>query len=193
MTFGVGVEGPSDFQFWDKVLHKHFRGHRFDVRNMKNRDKLIRETPRLLESFRDCQYAAGFTLVDMDDAPCISAVLELFDGAVRATARAGDRATRSFHVCVAIKEIESWFLADAAAIQSVMPGCTWAVPEDTRSAAKSRLRALYKSHFGRQSSFNEIAFAKDIAPKFSPARAQPHSASFRYFWGIIEQRIRGRA
>ncbi len=40
---GVGVEGPSDLQFWHKVLHKHFRGHKFDVRNMKNRDKLIRE------------------------------------------------------------------------------------------------------------------------------------------------------
>lgn len=52
MTFGVGVEGPSDFQFWHKVLHKHFRGCRFDVRNMKNRDKLIRETPKLLETFR---------------------------------------------------------------------------------------------------------------------------------------------
>ncbi|MDD5199458.1 MAG: DUF4276 family protein [Terrimicrobiaceae bacterium] len=190
MTIGVGVEGPSDYQFWDKVLHKHFRGHRFDVRNMKNRDKLIRETPRLIESFCDCHYAAGFTLVDMDDDPCVTAVLELFDDAVRAVARVGERAARSFHVCVAIKEIESWFLADAAAIQSVMPGCEWAGPEDTRSVAKGRLRRLYKTHFGQHASFNEIAFAKDIAPKFSPARAQPHSTSFRYFWGTLEQRVR---
>jgi len=132
MTIGVGVEGPSDFQFWDKVLHKHFRGHRFDVRNMKNRDKLIRETPRLMESFRDCHYAAGFSLVDMDDDPCISSVLDLFDGAVRTAARTGDRAARSFHVCVAIKEIESWYLADATAIQALMPECEWSeAPEDT--------------------------------------------------------------
>ena len=53
MTFGVGVEGPSDYQFWHKVLHKHFRGCRFDVRNMKNRDKLIRETPKLLDRLED--------------------------------------------------------------------------------------------------------------------------------------------
>ena len=193
MTIGVGVEGPSDFQFWDKVLHKHFRGHRFDVRNMKNREKLIRETPRLMASFRDSQYAAGFTLVDMDDDPCLTSVLELFDDVVRRAAQAGHRATRSFHVCVAIKEIESWFLADTAAIQSVMPGCEWDAAGDTRTVAKGRLRALYKTHFGPNSSFNEIAFAKDIAPRFSPARAQPHSASFRYFWGIVEQRLRARA
>lgn len=56
MTFGVGVEGPSDYQFWHKVLHKHFRRCRFDVRNMKNRDKLIRETPKLLDTFRDCRF-----------------------------------------------------------------------------------------------------------------------------------------
>lgn len=189
MTIGVGVEGPSDFQFWNKVLHKHFRGHRFDIRNMKNRDKLIRETPRLLESFCDCHYAAGFTLVDMDDDPCVTAVLELFAGAVRGAVRAGERATRSFHVCVAIKEIESWFLADAAAIQSIMPGCEWKTPTDAHTAAKGRLRKLYKTHFGRHSSFNEIAFAKDIAPKFNPTRALPHSASFRYFWGILNQRL----
>ena len=64
MTFGVGVEGPSDKHFWDKVLHKHFKGHSFDVCNMKNRDKLIRETPRLLNQFQNMRYAAGFILVD---------------------------------------------------------------------------------------------------------------------------------
>ncbi len=74
MTFGVGVEGPSDFQFWHKVLHKHFRNCRFDVRNMKNRDK--------------------------------------------------------------------------------------------------------------------IDFAKTIAPKFDPSRARPHSASFRYFWDLMESKAR---
>ena len=194
MTIGVGVEGPSDFQFWVKVLHKHFRGYRFDVRNMKNRDKLIRETPRLMENFRACGYAAGFTLVDMDDDPCVSSVVNLFDDAVKSIARAGERSARHFHVCVAVKEIESWYLADATAIQTVMPGCEWdKAPDDTSRVAKGRLRKLYKAHFGRKSSFNEIAFAKDIASKFSPTRAMPHSASFRYFWGVVENRIRQKS
>lgn len=41
MIFGVGVEGPSDFQFWSKVLHKYFYPIQFDIRNMKNRGRLI--------------------------------------------------------------------------------------------------------------------------------------------------------
>lgn len=134
MTFGVGVAGPSDFQFWHKVLHKHFRGCRFDVRNMKNRDKLIRETPKLLDTFRDCHYAA--------------------------------------------------------AIKAVIPGCTWSAPTDTSSVAKGKLRSLVKNHLGRNASFNEIDFAKTIAPKFDPGRAPPHSASFRYFWELMESTAR---
>ena len=119
MTFGVGVEGPSDYQFWHKVLHKHFRGCRFDVRNMKNRDKLIRETPKLLETFRDCHYTAGFILVDRDDDPCLGSVLGMFGAAIRNVARAPDRNSRFLHVCIAVKEVESWYLADADAVNAV--------------------------------------------------------------------------
>ena len=75
MRFGVGVEGPSDLAFWDKVLHRSFPGCRFDIRNMKNREKLLRETPILYESFKDFHYQAGFILVDRDDDPCVTAVL----------------------------------------------------------------------------------------------------------------------
>lgn len=191
MTIGVGVEGPSDFQFWHKVLHKHFRGCRFDVRNMKNRDKLIRETPKLLETFRDCHYASGFVLVDLDDDPCVGSVLELFGESVQQAVRLPEKAQRLLHVCVAIKELESWYLADHDAIRAVIPGCSWVAPDDTGAVAKGRLRALIKAHVGRNASFNEIAFAKSIAPKFSPVRARSHSASFRYFWGLLESRAGG--
>jgi hypothetical protein len=190
MTFGVGVEGPSDYQFWRKILHKYFRGCRFDVRNMKNRDKLIRETPKLLETFRDCQYTAGFILVDRDDDPCLGSVLGFFDAAIRHLVRLPDKDSRFLHVCVAIKELESWYLADADAINSVIPGCNWNAPADTATVTKGTLRRLVKTHFGRNASFNEIDFAKSIGPKFTPARARPHSASFRYFWELLESRAR---
>jgi hypothetical protein len=190
MTFGVGVEGPSDFQFWNKVLHKHFRGCRFDVRNMKNRDKLIRETPKLLETFRDCHYAAGFILVDLDDDPCLGSVLDLFDDAIRKEARLPEKRDRFLHVCIAIKELESWYLADADAINAVIAGCAWNAPADTGAVAKGRLRGLVKTHLDRNASFNEIAFAKAIGPKFNPERALPHSTSLRYFWELLESRTR---
>ena len=186
MTFGVGVEGPSDFQFWHKVLHKHFRGSRFDVRNMKNRDKLIRSTPILLETFRDCHYDAGFILVDLDDDPCLSSVLDLFDNAIKQAVRLPEKHERFLHVCIAIKEIESWYLADAEAINAVIPKCSWSPTGDTATVAKGKLRSLIETQLGRNTTFNEIFFAKAIGPKFSPERALPHSASLRYFWGILQ-------
>jgi hypothetical protein len=184
------VEGPSDFHFWNKVLHKHFRGCQFDVRNMKNRDKLIRETPKLLETFRDCHYTAGFILVDMDDDPCLTSVLNLFDGAIRASARLPDKQARFLHICIAIKELESWYLADAEAVNNVIPGSVWNAPADTAAVAKGRLRALVRTRLGGNASFNEMDFAKRIAPKFHPDRARPHSASFRYFWESLESKAR---
>ena len=42
-------------------------------------DKLIRETPKLLDTFRDCHYTAGFILVDLDDDPCLASVVGLFE------------------------------------------------------------------------------------------------------------------
>jgi len=190
MTIGVGVEGPSDFQFWHKVLHKHFRGCRFDVRNMKNRDKLIRETPKLLSTFRDCHYAAGFIIVDLDDDPCLGSVFSLFDEAVAKVVRHPEKSSRYLQVCIAIKEIESWYLADAEAINSVISGSAWQSPPDTNSVAKGRLRTLVKSQFGSNATFNEIDFAKMMAPKFNPNRARFHSTSFRYFWEIMESKAR---
>jgi hypothetical protein len=188
----VGVEGPSDFQFWHKVLHKHFRGCRFDVRNMKNRDKLIRETPKLLETFQDSHYAAGFILVDMDNDPCLSSVLSLFDVAINTAARLPDKSSRFLHICIAREEIESWYLADEDAIKAVIPGCTWRAPTDTSWVSKGKLRALVKNHLGRNASFNEIDFAKTIAPKFDPGRARAHSTSFCYFWELVESKVRRR-
>lgn len=61
MKVGIGVEGPSDREFWDKVLHKHFPKVRFDVRNMKTREKLINQSLQLLEQFRSLQYTAGLS------------------------------------------------------------------------------------------------------------------------------------
>lgn len=188
MTFGVGVEGPSDKHFWDKVLHKHFRGHSFDVCNMKNRDKLIRETPRLLNQFQDMHYDAGFILVDMDDDRCVSTVIDLFDDSIKAT-RIPPKDARFLHLCLAVKEIESWYLADQEAIQKVIPGSDYTAPADTGSLSKGKLKALIKQTLGKHASFNEVDFAKNIAPAFSPKRALKQSKSFTYFWSILEQKI----
>ena len=185
MRIGVGVEGPSDRAFWDKVLHKHFPGVCFDIRSMNTREKLIHAAPRLLDSFRSLHYAAGFILVDRDRDPCIAAVLERFDAVSRDEARRPADA-RYLFVCVAIRGLEAWFLADAAAIKALLPKASYTAPSDTAGLNPGKkLKALWQQQHGLNSSPNKIGFASMMAPKFDPAAAGQHSASFTYFWSRL--------
>jgi hypothetical protein len=186
----VGVEGPSDRAFWDKVLHKHFPSARFDIRNMKNREKLVRETPSLLESFRDFHYAAGFILVDRNSSPCAAAVVNEFDAAIQEETRK-PLDERFLFVCVAIRELEAWYLADGPAIGAVLPKVSWDPPKETGNLnAEKQLKKLWITQNGQIAAFNKIDFAKQIAPKFNPNQAEQHSASFSYFWKYLTSKSR---
>ncbi len=187
MRIGVGVEGPSDLAFWKKVLPKHFPGVRFDIRNMKTREKLIRATPRLLDSFRSLHYAAGFIVVDRDRDPCVAAILERLDAVSREEARQ-PADERYLSVCVAIRGFEAWLLADAAAIKALLPQASYAAPSDTASLNPGRkLKALWQQQYGRNSIPNKIGFASLMAPQFNPEAARQHSASFTYFWSHLTE------
>lgn len=138
MTIGVGVEGPSDREFWNKVLRKYFPKTRFDIRNMKNRDKLIRETPRLLEAFRSLRYNAAFIVVDRNDTPCPTAVIDEFEELVRQEARK-PVSERYLFICVAIRELEAWLLADGQAVNTVLPKASYIPPNETGDIGAEKL------------------------------------------------------
>lgn len=181
MTIGVGVEGPSDRAFWDKVLHKHFRRVKFDIRNMKNRDKLIREAPNLLETFRGAHYHAGFILIDRDKTPCVTEVFKEFDQRIQDEAQKPIE-QRFLFICVAILELEAWFLADSKAITSVLPGISYSIIGETSALnGEKNLLNLWRQAYG-YTTFNKIDFAKNIAPRFDPHSALRYSTSFNYFW-----------
>lgn len=187
MRIGVGVEGPSDRAFWEKVLHKHFPGVRFDIHSMKTREKLIRETPHLLETFRSLHYAAGFILVDRDKDRCIAAVLQRFDAATQQEARQPESG-RYLSVCVAIRGLEAWLLADATAIKALLPQASYTAPNDTASLNPGQtLKSLWQQQYGRNSIHNKIGFASLMAPQFNPEAARQHSASFTYFWSRLTE------
>lgn len=189
MTIGVGVEGPSDRIFWEKVLHKHFRRLRFDIRALNNREKLIRATPQLLATFQDAHYQAGFIVLDRDKSPCVSAVLDEFDGQIQYETRL-PLAQRFLHVCVAIRELEAWFLADDEAIKSILPKTVYRAPVETGAmGAEGRLKELWRQQYDRVV-FNKIDFANRFAPLFSPDVAAVHSKSFKYFWERIVHHAR---
>jgi hypothetical protein len=181
LKIGVGVEGPSDRIFWGKVLHKHFRGSKFDIRAMKNRQRLVRETPKLVETFRDAHYDACFIILDRNNDPCVSAIIDMFQANIRAEAKS-PIASRYLHICVAVRELEAWFLADYEAIETVLPLSGYSpLDEAGQLNAEKQLRALWRKQYPN-SAFHKRRFAQLIAPKFSPKKARRHSGSFDYFW-----------
>jgi hypothetical protein len=175
------------------VLHKHFQGVKFDIHNMKSCEKLIRETPRLLDTFRDLRCAAGFILLNFDKCfrdrmPCPAAVLDEFDDRIRGEALQ-PREERYLFICVAVRGLEAWFLADADAICAVLPKVTYMAAEETGAInAGAEIQHLWnQQHPG--AAFNKIDFAKSIAPKFTPSNAANHSRSFTHFWTRISSAI----
>ena len=183
---GVGVEGPSDQKFWRRFLHRAFPGRLFDVRNMKNRHKLIASAPRLLATFREAGYAAGVIILDLDENPCVGDVRSFFDEDLRREFRRAME-ERYLHLCVAIKELESWFLADCEAVSKLLPEAEYRLPADTCIWGAGKLKELWKQQYGgRLVAFNKIDFADRIAPLFCVERAKEHSASLRIAWERIE-------
>ena len=182
MTIGVGVEGASERTFWTKVLPKNFAGVRFDVRNLKNKERLIRATPRLLDAFRSLHYTAGFILLDRHRDPCTTAVLHHFDDLIQVEARKPEDA-RYLFICVAIKGLEAWYLANPSAINTLLPRAGSVAPDETAMLnPKEKLKALWKKQFGKNSAPNKIGFAQMMAPQFDPEESRKRSASFDYFW-----------
>ena len=165
MTIGVGVEGASERTFWTKVLPKNFAGVRFDVRNLKNKERLIRATPRLLDAFRSLHYTAGFILLDRHRDPCTTAVLHHFDDLIQVEARKPEDA-RYLFICVAIKGLEAWYLANPSAINTLLPRAGYVAPDETAMLnPKEKLKALWKKQFGKNSAPNKIGFAQMMAPR----------------------------
>ena len=189
MTIGVGVEGSSELGFWKRVLHKNFRGVRFDVRNLKTKEKLIRATPPLVDTFRSLDYAAGFILVDRHRDPCTTAVLQRFDDRSHGEARLPVD-ERYLFICVAIRGLESWYLADSSAISRLFPKVAYVAPEDTATLnPKQQLTQLWKEQFGQNSAPNKIDLAHRMAPVFDPEEGKRRSASFDYFWTHLKTKL----
>jgi hypothetical protein len=188
VKIGVAVEGPSDKKFWEKVLRKHFpRPVVFPpIRAMGGREKLIQATPKLLDDFRGARYHAGFILVDRDDSLNVQAVLAEFDESIQVEARK-PITERYLFICVAVRELEGWFLADEPAINVVFPKAKYRAPQETGVLnAEKKLREFWEKH--HQTAFNKLTVAEEMAKKFSPEEAQNRSDSFKHFWKRLQSK-----
>ena len=108
-------------------------------------------------------------------------MLEEFDAPIQEEARK-PVPQRYLFVCIAIRELEGWCLADASAINAVLTKANYSAPKETGGLnAEVELTSLWRKQYG-QVAFNKIDFAKRIAPRFKPTEASKHSDLFRYFW-----------
>ena len=86
-------------------------------------------------------------------------------------------------ICVAIKGLEAWYLADPSAINMLLPRVAYVAPDETAILnPKQKLKVLWKKQFGENSAPNKIGFAQMMAPRFDPEEGRKRSASFDYFW-----------
>lgn len=191
IRIGIGVEGPSDYTFWNKVLHRHFAnsGVLFRISVMHNRSKLIGGAERLLAAFASAGCAAVFLIVDKDKDPCMTSVYDEFSDDFQTRLR--DRTKQpACRLCVADRELESWFLADEDAMRAALGLADYsAAMGGGKIAGKGKLEKLLIEHASLGAAFNEIAFAKQIGALFRPENAARNSASFAYFWDKLESAI----
>lgn len=183
MKIGVAVQGPSDREFWVKVLHKNFPLVQFDVRNMKCQFKLIKSIPRFFNNCMSLKYGKAFVLLDLDDSPCVSGLINSLDPFCKKEAKKPIE-KRFLHICIAIRELEAWFLADGTAIQSIFERSNYSPKGDTgKINTTKQLEKILRENYGHNnSSLNKIEFARMIAPVFNPENAVTRSESFSYFW-----------
>lgn len=188
MKWGVGVQGPSDYEFWNKVLHREFLGHRFDVRNMKTQQKLVLECPRLIQIFHGLDYDGCLFFVDADKDQCAGEVLRHFPQDAHPELKKS--LTKRFaYLCIAFCKIESWYLADRDAIRKIIPKCKYEVPKETARLGAGEIRKLLQSAHGKNTTYKKPAFAQLVAPEFQPSRAVAHSKSFQFVWSRLTERF----
>ncbi len=126
----------------------------------------------------------------------MTAVYEEFADEFRKRLRDGTRQP-PYCLCVADRELESWYLADEEAMREVLGLAGYsAATGGGKIAGKGKLEKLLIEHASVGAAFNEIAFAKQIGALFRPENAAKNSASFAYFWDKLVSAIaaaKGRA
>ncbi len=190
IRIGIGVEGPSDKAFWEKVLHRSFPGCLFNIATLSGRTTLARIAPDVAEGFRNSGHAAAFFLLDADKMLCASSVLGLFDESFRAEAFRQPAPSRFAHIAVAIRELESWVLADEKCISELFDCPGYKAPDrKDKPAGKAKFLRLCRDRNATLGGLDDRELAGRAGSRFNPAHARKHSTSFDYFWNRLTARI----
>jgi hypothetical protein len=189
---GVAVEGPSDFVFWSRFMGRMFsrHGYSFDVRSMKGGSRVIQESLKLTDDFHKAGYHSAIFILDADRSPCATIILEQFDEELRRDARQQPPCNRFANIFVALREIESWVLADETCVQRLLGIQAYkAASIDAQPVGKARLLRLCREQGVFLAGLKDRECARQAAGFFDPNRAAGCSPSFAYFWQRINARL----
>ncbi|MAF10338.1 hypothetical protein CMK11_07795 [Candidatus Poribacteria bacterium] len=175
------VEGPSDDDFWRRLLARLYGAseHRVEIVVTRDRGRLIARSSDLVASHRDDGYRATFFLLDIDRDACVRRVLDRFPEDVRRSAKEDD----DVFICVAVRGLESWYLADANAVNTVFEDAEYSVPADVEGAnPKSELRRL-------RPKYDKRWLARRFGNEFDPAAGGRHSPSLGRAWRLMSPKL----
>lgn len=189
---GVVVEGPSDSVFWKRFLARVFSqyGYVFDVHSMKGGSRVIQESPRLADVFKKAGYHSTIIILDADKSPCASKVVNEFEQEFVNQARQQPPNLRFAQIFVALRELESWVLADPDCIRNLL-----SVPDYSTTrveppiSGKARFLRLCRESGMFLAGLEDLECARQAARCFDPERAAPNSHSFAYFWSRVIARL----
>lgn len=193
------VEEPSAEEALRHVLPKLVRGRvRWKLINLGSKYKLLKALPDRLAAYRD-RIARGerlrvVVLVDQDTDDCTALKRQLEDMARAAglTTKTSPDARGQFHVVnrIAVEELESWFIGDAAALRQAFTSLPaidagkgiFRNPDN--GGSWEALHRFLKRHGIYKSSYPKIDAARRIAPKLDLQANR--SRSFQVFVQGVE-------
>jgi hypothetical protein len=193
------VEEPSTEETLRHVLPKLVGNRaRYKLINMGSKYKLLKALPSRLAAYRD-RIAQGeqlrvVVLVDRDTDDCAALKRRLEDMASVAglATKTRPNAQEQFHVVnrIAVEELESWFIGDAAALRQtfsslpVIDASKGIFRNPDNGGSWEALHRFLKKHGVYRSSYPKIDAARRIAPNL---RIQTNrSRSFQVFVNGVE-------
>ena len=157
---------------------------------MKGGDQVIQQAPELANDFRKAGYHSAIFIVDADKAPCPTTTLARFDPKFLSDSRGQPAANRFVHIFVAVRELESWVMADEDCMRLLLEFPDYQAPNaDAQPAGKGKLLRLCREHGASASGMQDHEFARQAASRFDPMRASERSPSFAHFWGRLTDRL----